>query len=205
MDALSHKIKKGADLILQGLRDDLNVELDENFIRTPDRYEHSLLEILEGEEDTDRRLDELLSSNFPADGYEGIIFSSGIETFSLCPHHLLPVVYSVSVAYMPNPDNGRILGLSKINRVVELLSHRAVLQEKLTKDIVRAMDRIDPAGVAVLIRGTHFCMKMRGVRTINANVITSDLTGLFLTDGTVRNEFYEMIKMSLGMRELGEG
>lgn len=186
-------IKDSIDKLFVGFEEELGINLeDPNFQETPERVERAYLEILSGEKDTQKQIDDILAKSFPSDGYDGPIISTDIIAYSLCPHHLLPVVYSVYVAYLPS-HSGKILGLSKINRVVEVLSKRLVLQEKFTKDIVEFMGRINPHGVAVYVEGVHFCMRMRGVKSQKSVVITSHMSGCFLKDPSLKAEFHEMI------------
>lgn len=186
-------IKEGIKIIFQGFKEELGIDTnDPNFSETPERVERAYYEILSGGKDTNKQIEEILAKSFPSDGYEGPIVSTDIIAYSLCPHHLLPVVYTVYVAYMPSKE-GNIIGLSKINRVVEVLAKRLVLQEKFTKDIVDFMNKIKPHGVAVYVEGIHFCMRMRGVKSQRAVVTTSHMSGCFLSDFSIKAEFHEMI------------
>jgi len=112
--------------------------------------------------------------------------------FSMCEHHLVPFWGKVSVAYLPKK---KVLGLSKVARIVEIFSRRLQVQERLTKQIANAlMEAIEPAGVGVVIEGTHMCMVMRGVQKINAKTITSTMEGEFRTNHKTREEFLQLIQ-----------
>ena len=114
-----------------------------------------------------------------------------IEFYSMCEHHLLPIIGRVHVAYIPN---GKVVGLSKIPRVVEVFARRLQIQEQLTEQIADAInDAIMPKGVAVVVHARHMCMEMRGVEKINSTTISSALRGLFKSDLRTRNEFFNLI------------
>jgi len=115
-----------------------------------------------------------------------------IEMFSMCEHHLVPFWGRVSVGYLPKK---KVLGLSKVARIVEIFSRRLQVQERLTKQIAQAlMEAIEPAGVAVVIEGAHMCMVMRGVQKINAKTTTSIMLGAFRDDPKTREEFLQLLK-----------
>ena len=115
-----------------------------------------------------------------------------IEFYSLCEHHLLPFYGKVHVAYIPN---GRIVGLSKIPRLVDMFARRLQVQERLTTQIAEALEEaLMPRGVAVVVEGAHLCMLMRGVQKQGASMITSHVMGAFRTDRATRAEFMALIK-----------
>lgn len=182
-----NQIIKAWETILTSLGLDLN---DPNFTETPIRitkmYNEIFAGLLDGElEDLERHI----TKTFPTD-YHGIVAIKDIHTWGVCPHHFLPVEYTIDVGYIPRH---KVLGLSKLPRVVELLSSRPVLQEQLTDDIVQYLERfLDPEGVIVQVKGRHHCMIVRGVKTEQAYAVTSAITGIFRMTPSVKQEFYDL-------------
>ena len=132
---------------------------------------------------------------FPSDGYDGIVFEGGIPLTSMCSHHHQTIMGKVHVAYIPGKDS-KVIGLSKLNRLVEHFGRRGAIQEQLTVAIHNAIDTIinDNKGVAVMIDATHNCDSCRGVKHGGASMKTSKLTGAFKDDPSTRAEYYEFIK-----------
>ena len=191
---MSDLIEEGMRLILTGLKERFGLEIaNGNFDGTPERVSRMYDEIFGGLQDTEKQIEDLLSSSFPAD-YDQMILAKDVEAFSMCPHHFLPVHYSISVAYIPS-RKGAVLGLSKLIRLVEVLARRPVLQEQLTEDISRHLMRLnDCIGAACVVRGTHYCMIMRGVKQSRVATITSSLKGVFFDKPEARQEFMELAK-----------
>ena len=131
---------------------------------------------------------------FPSDGYDGIVFEGGIPLTSMCSHHHQTITGLVHVAYIPG-DNSNVIGLSKLNRVVEHFGRRGAIQEQLTVAIHHAIDELieNNKGVAVMIEATHNCVQCRGVKHGGASMKTAKLSGAFMTEGSTRNEFYKFI------------
>ncbi|GHV06598.1 GTP cyclohydrolase 1 [Campylobacterota bacterium] len=120
-----------------------------------------------------------------------MVLVRGIEFYSLCEHHLLPFFGHAAVAYIPN---GKVVGLSKIGRMIDIFARRLQIQERLTEEIADAiMQTVEPKGVAVLVSARHLCMEMRGVQKYNATTTTSALRGRFLTDIRTREEFMSIV------------
>ena len=116
-----------------------------------------------------------------------------IDFFSLCEHHLLPFFGKAHIAYIPN---GRIIGLSKIPRIVEMFGRRLQVQERMTQQIAQTInDVLSPKGVAVVLEGQHMCMQMRGVEKKNSYATTSYMTGIFRSDARTRKEFLDIIAL----------
>jgi GTP cyclohydrolase I len=132
---------------------------------------------------------------FPSDGYDGMVFEGGIPLTSMCSHHHQTIMGRVHVAYIPGKD-GKVVGLSKLNRIVEHFGRRGAIQEQLTVAIHTAVNTIieDNQGVAVMVEATHNCVQCRGVKHGGASMKTSKLTGAFKDDPATRNEFYEFIR-----------
>ena len=132
---------------------------------------------------------------FPSDGYDGMVFEGGIPLTSMCSHHHQTIMGRVHVAYIPGTDS-KVIGLSKLNRLVEHFGRRGAIQEQLTVAIHNAITTIinDNKGVAVMIEATHNCVQCRGVKHGGASMKTSKLTGAFRDDDATRAEFYEFVK-----------
>ena len=132
---------------------------------------------------------------FPSDGYDGMVFEGGIPLTSMCSHHHQTIMGKVHVAYIPGADS-KVIGLSKLNRLVEHFARRGAIQEQLTVAIHNSIETIisDNNGVAVMIDATHNCVSCRGVKHGGASMKTSKLTGAFKDDAATRSEYYEFVK-----------
>jgi len=134
----------------------------------------------------------LLNGAVFEEAYDDMVVVRDIEFYSLCEHHLLPFFGKVHVGYIPN---GKIVGLSKIPRLVDMFARRLQVQERLTKEIAEALETaLAPRGVAVVVEGMHMCMMMRGVQKQNASMITSHVMGEFHEDRSTRAEFMSLVK-----------
>lgn len=152
--------------------------------RTPERVARMYEELLAGYK-TD--LTALVNGAVFSNEYTDMVVVRDIEFYSLCEHHMLPFTGKAHVAYIPN---GRIIGLSKIPRIVEMFARRLQVQERMTGQIARTLQEIlQPKGVAVVVEGTHLCAMMRGVKKSEASMVTSSMTGAFERDETLRKEF----------------
>src|SRR5690349_21022902 len=161
----------------------------EGLLDTPKRVEKALRFLTSGySADVDAVLNNAL---FTVD-YNEMVIVKDIDYYSLCEHHLLPFFGKVHVAYIPN---GRVIGLSKIPRLVEVFARRLQIQERMTNEIAETIrEKIAPLGVAVVCEGTHLCMAMRGVEKQNSFAITSAMLGAFQSDARTRSEFLELIR-----------
>jgi len=172
---------------------DLLTELGENpereaLLRTPARVAESLRFLTQG---YSQDVDEVIRDAVYAEPYEEMVVVRDVEVYSLCEHHMLPFYGRAHIAYMPRE---RIVGLSKLPRVVDVFARRLQVQERLTTQIAEALDRaLHPHGVAVVIEAFHLCMMMRGVQKQNSRTVTSALTGVFRSDPKTRSEFLELI------------
>jgi len=141
---------------------------------------------------------EILSQALFETSNDEMVVIKDIEFYSTCEHHLLPIIGHVHVAYIPD---GKVVGLSKIPRVVDVFARRMQIQEQLTEQIADAvLSTIKPKGVAVVVQARHMCMEMRGVEKVNSKTTTSALRGLFKTNDSTRKEFFSHINSSSGNR-----
>lgn len=192
---LAH-FKKAAHEIFKGLKQ-MGLDItDVNFKDTPERVGRAYYEIFEGVQNTEEEVKKILSTGFPSEGMNNMITACGITAFSMCPHHLLPVEYKINVGYVPTAE-GKVLGISKLSRLVRLLAKRPVLQETLGEDIVNALMSIGAQGAACCIAGRHMCMRMRGVKDPSATVQSQSMRGCFKDDINCRNEFLLTTKHGL--------
>ena len=156
-------------------------------VRTPNRVARSMAWLTRGYE-VDLK-DAVGQGIFP-DEHDNMIMVRDIELYSLCEHHMLPFFGKAHIAYIPN---GRILGLSKLPRIVDMFARRLQVQERLTSEIAEAVDDVvKPLGVGVVIEASHLCMMMRGVEKQNSMTITSALLGSFREDAKTRDEFLRL-------------
>ena len=160
----------------------------EGLRKTPERVAESLRFLTQGyAQDVEKTLN---GAVFRED-YKEMVLVRDIDFFSLCEHHLLPFYGKCHVAYVPD---GKLIGLSKIPRVVEIFSRRLQMQERLTQQIADSLERaLEPRGVAVVTEAYHLCMSMRGVEKQNAYAVASAMRGLFLQDYRTREEFVGLI------------
>jgi GTP cyclohydrolase I len=161
----------------------------EGLLNTPLRVEQSLKFLTSG---YNANIKEILNGAIYEEECEDMVIIKDIDLFSMCEHHMLPFYGKAHVAYLPD---GKIIGLSKIPRVVEVFARRLQVQERLTNQIARALDEhLQPKGVAVVIEALHLCMAMRGVEKQNAVTITSSMLGGFKQDPRTRQEFLSLIR-----------
>jgi len=160
----------------------------EGLIKTPHRVAKALRFLTEGYTQDPK---EILNQALFATSNDEMVLVRDIEFYSMCEHHMLPIIGRAHVAYIPD---GRVVGLSKIPRIVNVFARRLQIQEQMTEQIADAiLDTIHPKGVAVVLHARHMCMEMRGVEKINSTTVSSALRGLFKSDERTRNEFYNLI------------
>jgi GTP cyclohydrolase I len=170
--------------ILAAIGEDPNRE---GLVKTPERVEASLRFLTQGYGMT---VEEVIGDAVFEESHQSMIMVRDIEVYSLCEHHLLPFFGRAHVAYIPN---GKILGLSKVARIVDVFARRLQVQERLTDQIADAiMDVLKPTGVGAVIEAAHFCMMMRGVEKQNSRAVTSALRGIFRDDSKTRDEFLRL-------------
>ena len=156
----------------------------EGLRNTPQRWERAMKYLTSGYHTS---LEEVVNGALFTVNFDEMVVVKNIEFFSLCEHHLLPFMGRVHVAYIPN---GKVIGLSKIPRIVEMFARRLQVQERLTVQIADFIDQaLQPRGVAVVAEGVHMCSVMRGVKKANAKMITSAMRGAFRSDPRTRAEF----------------
>jgi GTP cyclohydrolase I len=161
----------------------------DGLVRTPKRFAEAVRFFTEGYGQDPQQI--LNNALFDVD-YDEMVIVKDIEFFSLCEHHLLPFFGRAHVAYIPN---GKVVGLSKIPRLVEMFAKRLQVQERLTMEVAETLERVlHPKGVAVVIEAIHLCMMMRGVESPNASAITSSMRGEFERDSKTRSEFMTLIQ-----------
>lgn len=160
----------------------------EGLIKTPARFEKAIEDLTNGYNQT---VDSIVNGAIFHEDYSEMVVVKQIEFYSLCEHHLLPFFGHVHVAYVPN---GKIIGLSKIPRIVNMFARRLQVQERLCNQISQALQELlSPVGVATSIEASHMCMMMRGIQTQNSTMVTNAMTGCFLKNQATREEFMNII------------
>jgi len=190
---LDHKalalFTEGYQKILEGIgRLGYDID-DENFADTAARAAKGLHELIHDQDRVEKAIEHLLAKTFPAK-YTEMVISKHNTAFGVCPHHLLPVIYRISMAYIPTE---KVLGLSKLSRLARLLARGPRLQEDLTHDLADILHtQLSSQGSAVYIEGLHMCMAARGVGAHEARLVTSGVRGVFLELAT-REEFIKLV------------
>ena len=173
--------------IIQWIGEDPNRE---GISKTPERVAKAWEFLSKG---YDQDLESIINNAIFTEDYDEMVTIKDIDFFSLCEHHLLPFFGKAHVAYIPD---GKIVGLSKIPRIVEMFSRRLQVQERMTQQIAETLNKVlHPKGVAVVLEGAHMCMQMRGVEKQNSYATTSSMMGLFRKDSRTREEFLNIISM----------
>ena len=161
----------------------------EGLVNTPKRVKKSYEFLTSGYK---ANLDNIVNDAIFHEKAEGMVLVRDIEMYSLCEHHMLPFYGRAHVAYIPN---NKIIGISKIPRIVDVFARRLQVQERMTDQIAHAIqDILDPIGVGVVIKAKHLCMMMRGVEKQNSELFTSSMLGSFQTNSSTRNEFLDLIR-----------
>ena len=186
---------EGYDKILQGLAQlgwDIN---DENFKDTAARAGKGLHELIHDQKQVKPAVEALIAKTFPAK-YTEMVISKHNTAFGVCPHHLLPVIYRISLAYIPTE---KVLGLSKLSRLARLVARGPRLQEDLTHELADILhEDLHSQGSAVYIEGLHMCMAARGVGAHEARLVTSGVRGVFLEHLATREEFIKLVVAATG-------
>jgi GTP cyclohydrolase IA len=172
----------------------------EGLLRTPARVEKAFTFLTSGYE---VNIDEVINEALFTVDYSEMVIVKDIDFYSLCEHHLLPFFGKCHIAYIPA---SKVIGLSKIPRIVDVFSRRLQIQERLTNQIADTIrDKIAPLGVAVVMEATHLCMSMRGVEKQNSFAVTSAMHGVFRTSARTRMEFLELIKLRSAVPGVRQG
>lgn len=182
---MTDELKRAYTRIIQQVGEDVGRE---GLVKTPERAAKAMQYLCRG---YNQSLDEVVNNAIFATENDEMVIVKGIELYSLCEHHLLPFTGSCHVAYLPK---GKVIGLSKIARIVDMFARRLQIQENLTKEIADAvMEVTDAQGVAVHINAQHMCMMMRGVEKQNSSMSTSIMLGAFRDSQATRNEFLQLV------------
>ncbi len=199
LNAARATMAEGYEKVLQGLKMAFpNIDLeDKNLVGTPNRMARSLIEVCSGL-GTDQK--EIFSTTFPADNYNEVIILKDIDYTSLCSHHFFPFKGKAHVGYLPDTTKGaesRVVGLSKLAHIVDCHAQRPQLQERLCYGVMESIkEELKPAGVMVVIEGSHGCLTCRSAKKADASMITSALDGKFKEDSKLRGEFLSLIGMN---------
>ena len=185
-------IEKLVEQLLKELGEDPHRE---GLQKTPERVAKALEYLTSG---YDKKVEEVLNDALFVEEYDEMVVVKDIDFSSLCEHHLLPFIGKAHIAYMPHR---KIVGLSKIPRLVEMFSRRLQVQERLTTQIAHTLEHaLQPRGVAVVVEAIHLCMLMRGVEKQNSKAVTSAMLGAFRDRPETRAEFMELIKAGRGLQ-----
>ena len=188
-EELTNSLSTHYHSVIEQLGEDPNRE---GLLKTPERVAKAMQFLTHG---YDINPDTLVAQAIFHEAYSEMVIVKDIEVYSLCEHHMLPFFGKAHVAYVPN---GKIVGLSKIPRVVDAYSRRLQVQERLTIEIRDCIQRtLEPKGVAVVIECSHMCMQMRGVQKQNSVTTSSAFTGLFLSNDATRKEFINLVQAKL--------
>jgi len=182
------KVSENIKTILAEIGEDAGRE---GLLKTPERVAKAYEFLTKG---YNQNLDEIINGAVFEEKYDEMVIVKDIDYYSMCEHHLLPFYGKIHIAYIPD---GKIVGLSKIPRIVEVFSRRLQVQERMTQEIADTLDKyLNPRGVGVVCEGLHMCMMMRGVEKQNSTTTTSAMHGIFKSDHRTRTEFLELISRS---------
>ena len=187
LDPSAERIQSAVRNILMELGED---PAREGLAKTPHRVDQALRFLTSG---YDQDIDGVINNALFSVDYSEMVIVKDIDFYSLCEHHLLPFFGRCHVAYLPRD---KVIGLSKLPRIVEVFSRRLQVQERLTNQIAETIaDKLNPLGVAVVIEASHLCMRMRGVQKQNSTAMTSAMQGVFRSDARTRMEFLDLLRL----------
>lgn len=179
------KLEESVKTILKEIGEDPKRE---GLLKTPTRVAKSFEFLTDGYE---KNIDEILNDAIFNEKYDEMVIVKDIDFYSMCEHHMLPFYGKIHVAYIPK---GKIVGLSKIPRIVDVFARRLQVQERMTQQVADTIEKyLQPRGVAVVAEGYHMCMMMRGVQKQNSITTTSAMHGIFKSDARTRSEFLDLI------------
>ncbi len=179
------KLEESVKTILLEVGEDTSRE---GLLKTPSRVAKSFEFLTDGYR---KNIDEILNGAVFNEKYDEMVIVKDVDFYSMCEHHLLPFYGKIHIAYIPN---GKIVGLSKIPRIVEMYARRLQVQERMTQEIADTLEKyLQPRGVAIVAEGYHMCMMMRGVEKQNSITTTSAMHGIFKEDARTRTEFLNLI------------
>ena len=183
--------KKEIELLISNLLIQIGEDPNrEGLVNTPRRVANAWNFLSSG---YTKDIEKIINNAIFVEDYDEMVTIKDIDFYSLCEHHLLPFFGKAHIAYIPN---GKVVGLSKVPRIVEMFGRRLQLQERMTQQIAQMLNNIlDPRGVGVVLEGQHMCMQMRGVEKQNSVTTTSFMTGVFRADSRTRKEFLDIISM----------
>lgn len=185
-DEKTVEMAKSYRSLLQNIGEDPSRE---GLLKTPERAAKAFSFFTKGYQED---LKDVINDAVFNENHDEMVIVKDIEMFSMCEHHLVPFMGRVTIGYLPNK---KIIGLSKLARIVEVYSRRLQVQERMTKEIAQAIDEVlSPLGVGVVIEAAHMCMVMRGVQKVNAKTVTSVMLGEFKKDPKTRDEFFRLVR-----------
>ena len=188
---MSDKTMKNIERLTKSLLKEIGEDSNrEGLVKTPHRVAKAWKELSKG---YNQKIEKLINNAVFKEDYDQMVVVKDIEFYSMCEHHLLPFFGHAHVAYIPN---GKIIGLSKIPRIVDMYARRLQVQERMTQEVAATLnDALNPRGVAIIIEAQHMCMQMRGVEKKKSYMSTSSMLGIFRSDNKTRKEFMDLIKL----------